>query len=78
MNLDLSSCTLCPHMCKVNRINRKIGRCRSTANVKIALATLHHFEEPCISGKNGSGTVFFQIVTYIVSFAKIIKLASKV
>ncbi len=59
MNLDLSSCTLCPHMCKVNRKNGKIGRCKSTGNVKIALASLHHFEEPCISGKNGSGTVFF-------------------
>ena len=59
MNLELSSCALCPHMCKVNRNNGKIGRCKSTGNVKIALASLHHFEEPCISGKNGSGTVFF-------------------
>lgn len=59
MEIDLSTCTLCPHMCKINRNNGKIGRCRSTANVKIALASLHHFEEPCISGKNGSGTVFF-------------------
>ena len=59
MNLELSSCTLCPHMCKVNRNNGKIGHCKSTSNVKIALASLHHFEEPCISGKNGSGTVFF-------------------
>ena len=59
MNLELSSCALCPHMCKVNRNNGKIGRCKSTGNVKIALASLHHFEEPCISGENGSGTVFF-------------------
>ena len=59
MNSVLSSCTLCPHMCKINRNNGKIGRCRSTSNVKIALASLHHFEEPCISGKNGSGTIFF-------------------
>lgn len=59
MNSNLSSCTLCPHMCNINRINGKIGRCKSTSNVKIALASLHHFEEPCISGKNGSGTVFF-------------------
>ena len=56
---ELSSCTLCPHMCKVNRNNGEIGRCKSSSNVKIALASLHHFEEPCISGKNGSGTVFF-------------------
>jgi len=59
MNLELSSCTLCPHMCKVNRTLGTTGRCRSTNKVKIALASLHHFEEPCISGKNGSGTVFF-------------------
>lgn len=59
MEIDLSSCTLCPHMCKINRNNGKIGRCKSSANVKIALSSLHHFEEPCISGKNGSGTVFF-------------------
>lgn len=59
MNLELSSCALCPHMCKVNRNNGKIGHCKSTGNVKIALASLHHFEEPCISGENGSGTVFF-------------------
>lgn len=59
MEINLSSCTLCPHMCKINRNNGRIGRCRSSANVKIALASLHHFEEPCISGKNGSGTVFF-------------------
>ena len=52
-------CTLCPHMCKVNRIEGVLGRCRAGANVKIALASVHEFEEPCISGKNGSGTVFF-------------------
>lgn len=57
--MDLSCCTICPHNCKVNRIVGKTGRCRATENVKIALASLHFFEEPCISGKNGSGTVFF-------------------
>ena len=55
----LEECRLCPHNCKVNRINGEIGRCRCTNNVKIALASLHKFEEPCISGVNGSGTVFF-------------------
>ena len=57
--LDLSKCNLCPHMCLINRNNGKTGRCKSTNKVKIALASLHYFEEPCISGKNGSGTVFF-------------------
>ncbi len=55
----LSSCNLCPHNCNVNRLEGKIGRCRCNAKVKIALASLHYYEEPCISGKNGSGTVFF-------------------
>lgn len=55
----LSSCNLCPHNCKVNRLEGKIGKCKCNAKVKIALASLHYYEEPCISGKNGSGTVFF-------------------
>ena len=58
MNL-LKSCTICPHNCKVNRLEGKLGRCRSGKNIKIALSSLHYAEEPCISGKNGSGTVFF-------------------
>ncbi len=55
----LSSCTLCPHNCKVNRLEGKRGRCCCNDKLRIALASLHYFEEPCISGKNGSGTVFF-------------------
>ena len=55
----LEKCNLCPHNCKVNRLEGKIGRCRAGKNIKIALASLHKFEEPCISGKNGSGTIFF-------------------
>ena len=55
----LGNCTLCAHRCKVNRLNNEVGRCKSTDKIKIALSSLHMFEEPCISGKNGSGTVFF-------------------
>lgn len=55
----LEECILCPHKCKINRINGEIGRCRAGEKVKIALADLHFFEEPCISGECGSGTVFF-------------------
>ena len=58
MNL-LESCTICPHNCNVNRLEGKMGRCRSSNNVKVALSSLHYAEETCISGKNGSGTVFF-------------------
>lgn len=56
---DLSKCTICPHMCMINRNDGQIGRCKSKAKIKIALASLHYYEEPCISGTNGSGTVFF-------------------
>ena len=56
---ELEKCNLCPHKCNVNRIKGEIGRCRAGSKVKIALANLHHFEEPSISGENGSGTVFF-------------------
>ena len=45
--------------CKINRNNGQVGRCKSTDKVKIALYSTHNFEEPCISGKKGSGTVFF-------------------
>lgn len=55
----LENCTLCPRECKVNRKDGKIGRCRAGAKPKIALASLHYYEEPCISGTKGSGTVFF-------------------
>ena len=55
----LEKCELCPHRCKVNRLNGEIGGCKAGANPKVALASVHNFEEPCISGSNGSGTVFF-------------------
>ena len=54
----LESCTLCPRKCRVNRYE-KTGFCGETAAVRIARADLHLWEEPCISGNNGSGTVFF-------------------
>ena len=56
---SLESCKLCPHNCKINRLNNQVGRCKSKDTVKIALYSTHNFEEPCISGKNGSGTIFF-------------------
>lgn len=56
---ELKECKICPNNCKVNRINGKVGICKANAKVKIALASLHFFEEPCISGERGSGTVFF-------------------
>ena len=57
--IELEKCEICPHRCKVNRENGQIGRCKCNDKIKIALASIHEFEEPCISGNNGSGTVFF-------------------
>ena len=60
MNLNvLEKCELCPWECKINRLKNEIGRCRAGSKIKIALANLHYYEEPCISSENGSGTVFF-------------------
>ena len=56
---NLERCNICPHKCQVNRIKGQVGRCKSGNKVKIALYSIHNFEEPCISGKNGSGTIFF-------------------
>lgn len=56
---ELEKCEICPHKCNVNRENGQIGRCKCNDKIKIALVSTHEYEEPCISGKNGSGTVFF-------------------
>ena len=54
-------CNLCPRQCNAIRdeLNNVGGVCRMPATPKIARAALHFWEEPSISGKNGSGTVFF-------------------
>lgn len=52
------NCNLCARNCMVDRENQ-VGFCGATNKLKIARADLHYFEEPCISGENGSGTVFF-------------------
>lgn len=58
--MELSEkCNLCPRLCGANRISGKMGFCGGTNSVKVARATLHFWEEPCISGESGSGTVFF-------------------
>lgn len=56
---ELEKCKLCPHQCQVNRLQGNKGRCQCDHTLKIALSSIHYFEEPCISGKHGSGTVFF-------------------
>lgn len=56
---NLEKCTLCPRACTVNRLAGQKGRCHVSAELKVARAALHMWEEPCISGQNGSGAVFF-------------------
>lgn len=56
---QLSKCTICPHKCGVDRTTEKLGFCKSTDKIKIALVSLHQHEEPCISNGAGSGTIFF-------------------
>lgn len=55
----LRSCTLCPRNCQVDRLAGQIGACRMDGRLMAARAALHMWEEPCISGEKGSGTVFF-------------------
>ena len=55
---EYTQCTLCPRNCRVDRTVRN-GICNSTDRCKIVRAALHYWEEPCISGKKGSGTIFF-------------------
>ena len=51
-------CNDCPRKCNINR-NEKLGFCKSPQEIRLARAALHFWEEPCISGGGGSGTVFF-------------------
>ena len=55
----LTSCRLCARRCGINRLAGETGFCRAGALPRLALASLHYWEEPCISGSRGSGTVFF-------------------
>lgn len=55
----LSSCNLCPRNCGINRTQNELGYCNAGKNPKLAKVSLHHWEEPPISGTNGSGTIFF-------------------
>lgn len=51
-------CSICPRKCKIDR-DINTGFCQSPSVFRVARAALHYWEEPCISGENGSGTVFF-------------------
>lgn len=53
------NCLLCPRKCGINRAIGQTGVCGVSAEIRVARAALHYWEEPCISGKKGSGAVFF-------------------
>ena len=54
----LKKCELCPRRCKVDRTIER-GFCRAGEKVRVALVSLHEWEEPCLNGENGAGTIFF-------------------
>ncbi|OGX32209.1 MAG: radical SAM protein [Omnitrophica WOR_2 bacterium RIFCSPLOWO2_12_FULL_46_30] len=55
----LKNCEICPRNCKVNRLEDKIGFCKTGKKARVCSYFSHHGEEPAISGSNGSGTIFF-------------------
>ncbi len=59
INSMMRSCHLCPRNCGVDRTSGQRGRCGMTDHIQAARAALHFWEEPCISGEEGSGAVFF-------------------
>lgn len=56
---DMQDCTLCPRECHADRTAGQSGFCGQSDQIMAARAALHFWEEPCLSGTNGSGTVFF-------------------
>ena len=58
MNL-YKNCSICPRNCRIDRTKGQIGYCQSGHEIKAALASVHMWEEPPISGSCGSGTIFF-------------------
>jgi len=55
----MSACNLCPRACGADRLHGERGVCGAGALARVARLSLHAFEEPCISGTRGSGTIFF-------------------
>ena len=67
--MNYSSCELCPRRCLADR-QTSLGFCRCGVLPKVARAALHLWEEPCISGRRGSGTVFFSGCTLKCCFCQ--------
>ena len=73
----LTQCRLCPRECGANRIAGETGFCGAGTNVKVARAALHYWEEPCLSGTQGSGTVFFSHCTLKCVFCQNYEISTK-
>ena len=70
------ACNFCPRNCGADR-TKQTGYCKSPAHITAARAALHHWEEPCISGIRGSGTVFFSGCTLRCCFCQNYKISCK-
>lgn len=73
---EYKECRLCPRQCKIDR-SKKTGYCGCSDKIKIARAALHYWEEPCISGSRGSGTVFFSGCTLRCIFCQNYNISSE-
>ncbi|MEG0692104.1 MAG: radical SAM protein [Oscillospiraceae bacterium] len=77
MTIHLKECNLCPRQCNANRFIGETGFCGANDKLKIARAALHFWEEPCISGETGSGTVFFSGCTLGCVFCQNLDISNK-
>lgn len=75
-NLSYDNCRLCPRNCGINRYEQ-IGYCKSPPVPSVARAALHMWEEPCISGVHGSGTIFFSGCTLRCCFCQNYQISSE-
>lgn len=66
----LENCNLCNRHCNVNRLKSELGACHASSDIMLARAALHFFEEPPISGKEGSGAVFFSCCNFKCVFCQ--------
>ena len=71
-----SPCNLCPRMCGIDRTSQT-GFCQSDNTIKVARAALHFWEEPCISGSRGSGTIFFSGCTLRCCYCQNYRISSQ-
>lgn len=74
---ELEKCNLCPRKCGINRTKGEVGICRNGVLPKVAKIQLHNYEEPCISGSTGSGTIFFSGCNLMCKFCQNYKISQE-